>query len=94
MANFSEAKLQGCSITESDLTETFFSNCRLKKIRLSKNRFVRTEFFKTKLNGIDFSDSVLEGVTISADAGELKGAKVNLYQAAELARMLGIVIVE
>lgn len=94
MANFTETKLEQCSITTCDLTDSFFANCRFKKLKLDRNQCVGTEFFKTKLKDIDFTTCILEGIKVSTENGELKGAKVNLFQAAELAKMLGIVIEE
>ena len=94
MANFTETKLEQCSITGCDMTESFFASCKLKKLQLDRNQCMGTEFFKTKLKDVDFTTCILEGIKVSTENGELKGAKVNLFQAAELARMLGIVIKE
>ncbi|MGC2872658.1 pentapeptide repeat-containing protein [Ihubacter sp. mB4P-1] len=94
MANFTESKLEECSIASCDLTESFFANCKFKKLQMDKNQCIGTEFFKTKLKDVDFTTCILEGIRVSTENGELKGAKVNLFQAAELARMLGIVIKE
>ncbi|MCI9076787.1 MAG: hypothetical protein HFH10_13590 [Dorea sp.] len=41
---------------------------------------------------MDFSDSVITELLLSDDSRELKGAIVDLYQAAELAKRLGIII--
>ncbi len=92
MANFTETKLEQCSMTGCDLTESFFANCKLKKLQFDQNQCIGTEFFKTKLKDVDFTTCILEGMRVSTENGELKGAKVNLFQAAELAKMLGIII--
>lgn len=94
MANFTETKLEQCTIATCDLTEAFFANCKLKKLQMDKNQCIGTEFFKTKLKDVDFTTCILEGIRVSSENGELKGAKVNFFQAAELAKMLGIVIKE
>lgn len=46
------------------------------------------------MRGVDFSDSTIHGLVLSDDYSELQGAVVDLYQAAELAKRLGVVIKE
>ena len=41
---------------------------------------------------MDFSDSDISDLVLSDDCSELKGAVVDLYQAAELSRRMGLVI--
>ena len=41
---------------------------------------------------MDFSDSEIGGITVSDDNGELSGVTVDLYQAAQLAKKMGIII--
>lgn len=90
--NFTSSKLSKCEIRESDLSEAFFASCSLKQVILEKSQFINTEFFKTPLKGLDFSTCILEGISISTEGNELKGAIVNVYQAADLAKLLGVVI--
>ena len=66
----------------------------LQQIELSRCSFVQAEFFKTPLKGIDFTDCTLDGIRLSEGKSELKGAIVSSYQAAELARLLGVIIKE
>ena len=47
---------------------------------------------RTKLSGIDFSTCNIEG--IKRDEKGIKGIMVNQFQAIDLARLLGIEIVE
>ena len=51
-----------------------------------------TQFFKTKLNGIDFSDSVIEGIIISLE--DIKGAIINQLQSIDLIGLIGVKIKE
>ncbi|WP_418718376.1 pentapeptide repeat-containing protein [Candidatus Allofournierella merdipullorum] len=95
--NFTEANFTGASVEQARLEECDFSAASLaewrhKGLSLAHSRFFRTSFFKTPLAGLDFTDSELEGVTVSDDAAELKGATVNVRQAAELARLLGVIV--
>lgn len=51
-----------------------------------------TSFFGTLLNGLDFTSSRMEGIVVSDTGKELRGAIVSVSQAADLARVLGLVI--
>lgn len=66
----------------------------LHGISLADDRFVGTNFFRTKLVGLDFTSCQLEGIAISDAMTEIFGAKLGLYQAAALARRLGVIIEE
>lgn len=78
-----------CDFSSTDMTEM-----ELHGISLEDDRFVGTSFFHTKLVGLDFSTCQLEGITISDAMTEVYGAKLGLYQAAALARRLGVIIEE
>ena len=54
--------------------------------------FIGVNFFKTYLKGIDFSQCRLEGIKISNDFREFSGMITNIHQAANIAKLLGIVI--
>ena len=53
---------------------------------LSRCLLVRAELFGTLFHGMDLSDSDISGISLSG--GELRGAKVNLEQAAMLGQLL------
>ena len=53
-----------------------------------------TSFYKTALTGVDLTSCTLSGPVFSDTAWELKGAIVDLYQAAALAKRFGVVIRE
>lgn len=76
------------------MSDAFFATCSLKQMKLDQSQFINTEFFKTPLKDLDFTTCILEGISVSTEGNELKGALVNVYQAAELAKLLGIVIKE
>ena len=50
------------------------------------------EFINTLLSGIDFSTSIIESIKVTEKG--LEGIKVNSFQAIDLARLLGIEIIE
>lgn len=78
-----------CDFSSADMSEM-----ELHSISLADDRFVGTSFFRTKLVGLDFTSCQLEGIAISDAMTEVYGAKLGLYQAAALARRLGIIIEE
>ena len=59
---------------------------------LSRCLLVRAELFGTLFHGMDLSDSDISGISLSG--GELRGAKVNLEQAAMLGQLLAGVAVK
>lgn len=65
----------------------------IKKTVFSEVNFTGADFFKTKLSGIDFSDCEIAGIMVSDSYKELKGLKINAFQASEIAAMLGVKIV-
>ncbi len=93
-ANFTSAQFDKCAILDSDLSDAFFAGCSLKFFETRDSQFVRTEFFRTPLKNVDFSACDLEGICVSEHAEELKGVIVNVYQAVELSKLLGLQIKE
>ena len=91
-ANFTAASLEQVRIEGCDLSAASLAEWRHKGLVVARDRCFRTSFFKTPLAGLDFTDSELEGVVVSDTAAELKGATVNVRQAAELARLLGVTV--
>ena len=58
--------------------------------REEEAELIGVNFSHTSLSGVDLTQCRLEGIRIAG--GELKGAVVTPYQAAELALLLGVVI--
>ena len=46
------------------------------------------QFFKVSLNGIDLSDSKIEGMSVSIE--DIKGAIIDQFQAVDLLYLLGV----
>lgn len=90
--NLTGASIEQAHFAGTDFTESYFSECRHKYLTVDKDVFVKTSFFKTSLSGLDFTTSRFEGVTVSAEGGELKGAVVSVEQAADLAKVLGVIV--
>ena len=93
LTNFTGSSWEGCSVRECGFRESFFSEVRFRKVRFEKSDLSKTDFFRTSLKDIDFSDSVIEGITVSEEHRELQGMKVNMFQAAELVKLLGVKVI-
>lgn len=91
-ANFSGSKWETVLLRNGDLHESYLEECRLRKVRLQGMKLNRASLFHTSLKGMDLRDNEIEGLVLSEEKKELSGAVTDLYQAAELARLLGIII--
>ena len=86
------AKLTGVQFLTCDLSGSDIVECILKDTAFEETRLTGASFFKTSLAGIDLTGCPLEGIRISEHYTELRGAIVDLFQAAELSKLLGIII--
>ena len=91
-ANFSGTSWESAVLNGCDLQESYLEECRLKKTELNRVKLNRANLFGTALRGLDLRGCEIEGILISDEKKELAGAVVDLYQAAELARLMGLVI--
>ena len=79
--------------SDCNMEQSFLSEVTFKKPIFHNINFTGADFFKTKLKGIDLSDCMISGLMVSDTYAELAGVKVNIYQAAELAKLLKVQIV-
>ena len=91
-AAFDRSKLQNVSISNSNLNDTSFAECQLKNLDLNETEFLQSNFFHTPLKRIDFTRCRLEGICVSGGLQELGGVIVTPFQAAELAKLLGVIV--
>ncbi len=89
---FDKSKINNLSARKTDFTETSFSEVSFKKIDTKECVIVKSNFFKTRLNGIDFSKDEFYSPIVSESFFELKGLKINQSQAVDLAVLLGVII--
>lgn len=90
--NFDAARLENIKIENTQMDGSNVTQCKCKNVWWHKVGLTNASFFKTSMRGMDFRDSVIDGIVLSDDCRELKGAIVDLYQAAELAKRMGIVV--
>jgi uncharacterized protein YjbI with pentapeptide repeats len=61
---------------------------KIKDLAIEKCDFTSSEWNDTKLNGLDFSDSIIVGIAVNPN--NLRGVIVSQAQAADMAKLLGI----
>lgn len=91
-ANFNGSKWKAAEVAGTDMNSANLAECTLTDVGLDKAGLEGASFFKTPLAGMDFTTSRIDGIVLSGE--ELRGAAVNLFQAAELAKLFGIIIKE
>jgi uncharacterized protein YjbI with pentapeptide repeats len=91
-ANLDSSKLEHVRFLESQLKGSFLTQCYFKDVIWNQADLEKASLFKTSLRGADLTTSKINGLILSDDGKEISGAIVDLYQAAELSRYLGIVI--
>lgn len=89
-ANLDHGTLTGVALEGCDLDGASLSLCKLKNFEARDCRFRGVNFFKTPLEGIDFSTDGIDGIVTSDNHFELRGMTVSPLQAVELAALLGV----
>lgn len=93
-ANFSGGKLRQVDFSDSALDGSFFHDCLFTGVTFQNCDLSQAGFVHTALKNVDFTTAQIGGLTLSEGFPELRGAVVDLFQAADLARRLGLVIKE
>lgn len=89
---FDKTKMTDVLLDHSDFTEVSMAEAKLKGLEARGSRFVRNNFFKTMLSAIDFTDNEFTMPIVSSPPVELKGAIVNMFQAADLIGIWGVIV--
>ena len=96
---FADCLFVNCDFSNTSFERASFVRCKFENCKGLGCNFVEArwyhnlseaQFFKTKLNGMDFRTSNIEGILVSLES--LKGAIVTDYQAVDLAKLIGIII--
>lgn len=86
--NCNTANLQNVSWQNCIFTEGAFMMMKIKNLEIEACDFSGSEWNDTKMNDLDFSDSIIDGILVNAE--NLKGIIVNPDQAVAMAKLLGI----
>ena len=89
-ANLNDGIFQEVSWIDSSLKQVGFCNCHLKKTTFTNCSLAESELLATSLQDIDLRSCDIQGIQLSGP--ELRGAIVDVFQAADLARFLGLVV--
>ena len=82
-----------CEIEEVQMQSAFFSEAKLKKTTFTDVNLQNADFYKTPLKGVDLSTCNIESILLTEGLPELKGAKINMFQATSIVQMLGIKVI-
>lgn len=88
-ASFAKSKFERAYVS-GELHDASFSECVLKSFMFENADLTRADFFKTPLKGQDLRSCRIDGIVVSDGLSELRGAVVDMYQAAALAMRLGL----
>lgn len=91
--NLSQGKFRYVCFDDDDLRSGGLDSCKLEQVEFVKCNLMEAEFHRTPLSGINFTDSNITNLRVTALVeNELRGAVVSPQQALELAYLLGIVV--
>ena len=91
-SNFNETKMTNVIFDHTDFTEASMTKAKLKRFEATESRFIKNNLFKTMLETIDFTDNEFSTPMLSSPPVELKGAKINMLQAADLISLWGVIV--
>lgn len=92
-AGFQQALMEDTLLEDCSFVSALLGETKMKKVRFVRDRFESTDFFRTSFRGIDLSTCELAGPILSEDFRELKGARLNAFQALEIVKLMGIEVV-
>jgi uncharacterized protein YjbI with pentapeptide repeats len=86
--NFRMSSWKICILRESSFEEGSFSGMKQSSLQIGQCRLERSEWTGTPMNGLDVSDSVIDGIIVNP--ANLKGLAVNPDQALACVGLLGL----
>ena len=64
----------------------------LKRFAATDSKFVKNNFFKTMLEKVDFTNNEFVAPMVSTPPIELKGSIINMFQAANIISLWGVIV--
>ena len=89
-ASVAKGKLEDVSVRSTDFSGADLAELRQRRVEFDDVRFAGTSFFRASLNGVDLSSCRLADIVLSDTMEELRGCSMDLFQAAGIARRLGV----
>ena len=93
-AIFDDSLMKNSGIYESKMNESSFCSVSCKDVSIHSTELSGTSFRETMLSSISLKMSEIGGIYISDDLGELRGTKLDVAQALDAVKLLGVQIVE
>ncbi len=90
LTDYNEAKLKNVKLTDCDFSSALICSTEIKNIELKNVKLISSTFFKTPLKDVNLADCIIDGLIVSDSGAELRGATVDVYQAAMFAKLLGL----
>ena len=84
--------MHNVSIISSDFSESSFSSVKHDGLRIESSSLKSASFRNTPLASVSLASSDISGIILSENLSELKGAKLDVSQALDIAKLLGIEI--
>lgn len=91
-SSFNNTKMTDVLFDHIDFTESSMVESKLKRFVAMDSKFVKNNFFKTMLATVDFTNNEFVAPVVSIPPIELKGAIINMFQAADLISLWGIIV--
>ena len=88
--SYSDAAELAKQLIDSDFSSALICQSEIKNIELKNVKLVNSTFFKTPLKDVNLTDCIIDGLIVSDNGAELRGATVDVYQAAMFAKLLGL----
>lgn len=89
-ASVAKGKLEDVSVRSTDFSGADLAELRQRRVEFDDVRFAGTSFFRASLDGVDLSSCRLADIVLSDTMEELRGCSMDLFQAAGIARRLGV----
>lgn len=89
---FSETNFDDCKIADCDMSGVLLSQSVIKRTELKDVKLIGAELFHASIRGLDLSKCDISGIVLSRELSELRGVTVNFEQAADLAKLLGVIV--
>ncbi|MDY5240203.1 MAG: pentapeptide repeat-containing protein [Alistipes senegalensis] len=87
--------VQGCRFTGCSFAGSVLGHSQFSDVLFRNCDFSNADLQGCSFHRVSFADSDIRGIRVrEIDSFELKGVKINVLQAAELARLLGVEIEE
>jgi len=90
--NFSMSDLRNVLLDRSDLHGGIFIAARQQNLLVERCDLSECDFSQTRLAGVDLRNSSIDGITVAP--ADLRGAVATPWQAAALARLMGLIVRE